>query len=140
MKSGDDRERLLKAVPDSIPDLITQFGATYTSEQDQLVLTSIGIELNAAGLHWHDLANLIRFQVVAHRKATVAGMINAAKCHPNAQRLTDWDRKFLTSVAHRKGLLTERQLACLQSITDSLELDDDAYALLVLSLPTREAG
>lgn len=128
-----DRGKLLKGIPDSIPNLFAQFALTATSEQDQLLITSLDIELKAAGLDWQDLANLLRYQMVAHRRATMAGVINAAKAHPNRHRLSEWETKFLGDVGRRNRLLTDKQLSCLQSITDSLNMSDDDYALHVLA-------
>lgn len=127
------RADLLKAVPDSIPGLIEQLDATVTADQDQLILTSLEIELHAAHLSWSDLANLIRIQVIAHRTASLKGIINAVKAHPKSDRLNDKEVKFLTDIHRRNMLLTDRQASWLQSISDSLNEPDDDYALRVLA-------
>lgn len=130
---AEDRAKLLKRVPDTVADLIAQFAETKTTEQDQLVLTSLDTELKAAGLDWTDLANLLRFQIVAHRRASMQGVIQAARTHPNKMRLNDWELKFLGDIHRRDRLLTARQMTCLQSIIDSLNLSEDDYALRVAS-------
>lgn len=136
MARGLERDRLLKSMPDSIPDLVHELGETRTTADDQLVLTSLSIELNAAGLTWDDVANLIRFQIVAHRRATMRGHIQALKAHPKNGRLSEWEKGFLTDIHRRNQLLTERQMAVVHSIGESLALNDDDFALkLIASRP-----
>lgn len=122
-----DRSKLFKSLPDSIPELVAQFDRTTTSGQDQLVITSIDFELKQAGLKWFDLGNLLRFQLAAHRRCTVTGFVNATLAHPNKARLTEWEVNFLRDIAGRKFLLSEKQLACVQSIADSLDLTEGEW-------------
>lgn len=122
------RTHLLKAVPETIPDLFVQFEKTATAAQDQLLVMSIDVELKEAGLKWSDLANLLRFQIVAHKRATMSGFINATKKHPNHHRLSKWETDFLDSLSRRKVLLTDKQLACLQSVADSLDMSEAEFA------------
>lgn len=140
-----DRSHLLKKVPDSIPDLIAQFSTTATADQDQLVITSIDIELKTAGLEWADLANLLRWQIVAHRRADLSGIIQATRAHPNlVKRLNDWERSFLESIdrknAQQARLLTDKQMSCLQSIIESLDMSDDDFAMRQVSRGGQNLG
>jgi hypothetical protein len=127
------RDKLLKSIPDKICELITEFGETTSTDQDQLILTSLDCELSAAGLTWTDLANLLKHQIVAHRVASMRGRVTAMRNHRNKQRLTEAEKKFLADV-HRRGLLlSDKQEAWLQSITDSLNESADDFALRQLA-------
>lgn len=127
---GVGRAHLLKSFPESIPDLFIEFAKTSKASQDTLILASLDWELKAAGLEWRDLANLLRYQVVAYRRANMAGMVQAAKVHPNLIRLTQWEVDFLDSIGKQKRLLSDKQLSCLQSITDSLNMSDEEWLSL----------
>lgn len=124
---GKKKPPLTKSLPESVPDLFGQFGLSQTAEQDQLLLTSLSIELREANLTWKDLGNLLRYQLVAHRKPTMSGVVQALKAHPNHNRLSPWSVKFLDDIARRKTVLSEKQISCLQSISDSLELADEEW-------------
>lgn len=124
------RTQLIKRVPETIPSLIAEFDKTATSGQDQMLIMSLDIELKKAGLQWLDLSNLLRFQIVAHKRATMAGVVNATKVHPNRARLSDWEANFLNDIGRRKKLLTDKQMACLQSIADSLNMSQEAWSAL----------
>jgi hypothetical protein len=123
------------AVPESIPDLIVKFGDTVHADEDQLLISQIDIELKAHSFTWDDLANMLRCQVVARRRANLKGRIDALLHHPNKDRLIPKETKFLADIRRRGTLLTERQEAWLQSITDSLSDSDDDHAQRVLNLP-----
>lgn len=123
-----DRAHLLKAVPDKIAELISQLGKTRTTDQDQLVLTSLDVELNSNGLTFDDLAGIVKMQIVAHKIASLKGRINAVKNHRNRQRLRQNELKFLNDIHKRAGLLTDKQEAWLQSITESLDESADDFA------------
>jgi uncharacterized membrane protein YccC len=87
---------------------------------------AIGRVLEAEHRDWHDLARSIKTPVSPRSNADAKHYSSwhwrscAEWCAEHSQYMTEWEKNFVTDILKRRYPLSEKQLACLERIRQSI--------------------